>query len=78
LLFNRDKDMREIDIILEENGKLYPLEIKQKTNPDTNDIKNFSVLSQFKKEVAPGGVICLSDSYLPLGKNDYTIPITFI
>ena len=78
IYFYRDKDMREIDIVLEENGKLYPLEIKQKTNPNTDDIKNFSVLSQFNKETAPGGVLCLAETWHPLGKKDYVIPVTYI
>ena len=78
IYFYRDKDKREVDIVIEENGKLYPLEIKQKSNPDLNDIKNFSALSQFKKEIAPGGVLCSAPTWLPLGKNDYTIPISYI
>lgn len=28
LYFYRDKDMNEIDLVIEENGTLYPLEIK--------------------------------------------------
>ena len=64
--------------VLEENGKLYPLEIKQKTNPSPDDIKNFAVLSRFTKEAAPGGVLCLAPTHLPLGKKDYTIPISYI
>jgi len=78
MYFYRDKDKREIDIILEENGKLYPLEIKQKSNPTAADIKSFSVLSQYKKEIAPGGVICMSPTWLPLGKKDYVIPVSYI
>jgi predicted AAA+ superfamily ATPase len=78
MYFYRDKDKREVDIILEENGKLYPLEIKQKSNPNAGDIKNFSVLTQFKKEVAPGGVICMAPAWLPLGKKDYIIPVSYI
>jgi predicted AAA+ superfamily ATPase len=78
IYFYRDKDKREVDIILEENGKLYPLEVKQKTNPGADDLRHFAALSQFKKEVAPGGVICLAPTYLPLGKNDYTIPVSYI
>jgi uncharacterized protein len=78
IYFYGDKDKREIDIVLEENGKLYPLEIKQKTNPTSDDIKNFAVLSRFKKEVAPGGVLCLAPTHLPLGEKDYTIPISYI
>lgn len=35
------KIKKEIDVILEENGKVYPIEIKKETNPDKKDIKNF-------------------------------------
>jgi len=78
IYFYRDKDKREVDIILEENGKLHPLEIKQKTNPNTDDLRNFAVLSRFKKETAPGGVLCLAPTHLPLGKKDHAIPISYI
>ena len=78
IYFYRDKDKCEVDIILEENGKLYPLEVKQRSNPGVNDLKNFSVLSRFNKEVAPGGVLCLAQSFLPLGEKDYVIPISYL
>jgi predicted AAA+ superfamily ATPase len=78
IYFYRDKDKHEVDIILEENGKLYPLEVKLKSNPSSDDIKNFDVLSKFKKEVAAGGVLCLAPTHLPLGRKDYIIPITYI
>ena len=76
--FYRDKDQQEVDIILEENGKLYPLEVKQKSNPNLNDIKNFSALSKFNIDVAPGGVLCLASDYYPLGEKDYVIPVSYI
>ena len=76
--FYRDKEKREIDIVLEENGTLYPLEIKQKTNPDRHDIRHFPALNQFNKKIAPGGVICLASSWLPLGEKDYVIPVSYI
>ncbi|MCL2831805.1 MAG: ATP-binding protein [Treponema sp.] len=78
IYFYRDKDGKEIDLILEENGILYPLEIKQKTNPNTGDSVNFSILSAFKKKTAPGGVLCLAPEWLPLGKNDFVIPVSYI
>jgi len=78
IYFYRDKEKREVDIVLEENGTLYPLEVKQKSNPNADDIKNFAALSQFKKEVSPGGVLCLAHDYRPLGERDFTIPVAFI
>ena len=78
IYFYRDKDKREVDIVLEENGNLFPLEVKQKSNPSPQDIKSFELLSQFNKEVAPGGVICQAPVYQPLGKKDFTIPVGYV
>ena len=78
IYFYRDKDKNEVDIILEENGKLYPLEVKQKSNPNSGDIKNFSVLSGLNKETVPGGVLCLAPDYYPLGNKDFVIPVGYI
>ena len=33
LYFYRDKDMDEIDLVIEENGTLYPLEMKKHIRP---------------------------------------------
>ena len=46
IYYYRDKDKREIDVIIERNGKLYPIEIKKPSNPDKPAIKNFSVISE--------------------------------
>ncbi len=78
LYFYRDKDMKEIDIIIEENGKLYPIEIKKKTNPSKDDIKNFSVLNKFNKPIGEGAVICLADDWLPITENVVRIPISYL
>jgi len=57
IYFYKDKDKREIDLIIERNGKLYPREIKKNVNPDENMIKNFSVIPDEKR--SEGAVICL-------------------
>ena len=76
--FYRDKDKKEIDVILEENGKIYPIEIKKKTNPDKNDIKNFDVLEKSTVEVGEGAVICLAQTYLPLTEKVNIIPVCYL
>ena len=76
LYYYRDKDKREIDLIFEMNGKLYPVEIKKTAAPDKKMIKNFSVIpDEIRGE---GALICLYNSILPLSDNDYTIPVGFI
>ncbi len=44
--FYRDKDMKEIDLIVNDNGILYPIEIKKTMNPNSSMAKNFKVLNK--------------------------------
>lgn len=76
--FYRDKDKKEIDVILEENGMVYPIEIKKKTNPDNKDIKNFDVLQKAGLQVGEGAVVCLAPTHLPLTENVNIIPISYL
>lgn len=76
--FYRDKDKKEIDVIIEENGKVYPIEIKKKTNPDKNDIKNFSVLENSKLTLGEGAVLCLAPTHLPLTERVNIIPVGYL
>ena len=76
--FYRDKDMKEIDLILEENGKLYPVEIKKKSNPDKSDVKNFDVLKNTGKEIGSGAVVCLCETHLPITENVNMIPVEYL
>lgn len=39
LYYYRDKDVKEIDIVLEHDGVLNPMEIKKTSNPGTELIK---------------------------------------
>ncbi len=40
LYYYRDKDVREIDILIEQNGVIYPVEIKKTANPSRDNIEN--------------------------------------
>lgn len=76
--FYRDKDKKEIDVILEENGKVYPVEIKKKANPDKKDVKNFEVLQKAGLQVGEGAVVCLALTHLPLSENVNIIPVSYL
>lgn len=77
--FYRDKDQKEIDLLIYQNNTLYPVEIKKTTNPTQDDIKNFSVLSKFKNiKIGDGCVICNSKELSALKENILTIPVSFI
>ncbi len=77
LFFYRDKDGKEIDILIEENGLLYPLEVKKHADPGVHDLDNFSVLDRFAAR-GPGGVICMYDRLITLRDRDRAIPVCYL
>lgn len=78
LYYYRDNNKYEIDLIIEYNDKLYPIEIKKGKHPSKDCIKNFSVLSDLKREIAPGIVLCNIDNIYPIDKNNWYVPINYI
>ena len=77
--FYRDKDMNEIDLLIEENGTLYPLEMKKHADPTKKDINAFELLDKIPGiQRGPGGVICLYDKLITLSGNDKVIPVNYL
>ena len=74
LNFYRDSAMREIDLVVEENGVLHPVEIKKTSAPDKNSVKSFSVLSGAARKIGMGAVICMSDLLMPLNDSALIVP----
>ncbi len=79
LYFYRDKDMNEIDLIIENSGTLYPLEMKKHADPSKKDIDAFSILDKIPNiKRGSGGVICLYDKLITLKGEDKVIPIGYL
>ena len=78
LNYYRDKDGKEIDVLWEANGTLYPLEIKKTSNPDHRLTRVFGVLNKSDRVVGQGGIICLNNDFIPLDANNSIIPIRCI
>ena len=78
LTFYRDNNGKEIDLMIIENGKLYPIEIKMNADPGKNALKNFSVLDSLQEEIAEGAVLCMSSSIIPLDAKNKLVPIKAI
>jgi len=74
LHYFRDKDNREIDLLWEANGTLYPIEIKKTANPDARLTNVFQVLKKSGKILGKGGVVCMYGDFLPLGRENFVIP----
>lgn len=79
LYFYRDKDMNEIDLLIEDAGTLYPLEMKKHADPRKKDVDAFSILDKIPNmKRGSGGVICLYDNLITLKGNDHVIPIKYL
>ena len=76
IYYYRDKDKREIDVIIEKNGKLHPIEIKKSANPNKSMLKHFSVIPSDK--LAEGAIVCLSKEDFPITNNISAIPISYV
>ena len=59
MYYYRDKDAREIDIILEHDGVLNPIEIKKSVNPGSELIKVFKLLDKSSAKRSKGAVVCM-------------------
>ena len=71
----RDANQCEIDVLLEENGTLYPIEIKRTANPGSGEYQNFRELAKLQKKTGLGAVLCLKDERIPLSRDLVSIPV---
>lgn len=79
LYFYRDKDMNEIDLLILQDGTLYPIEIKKHADPNKNDISIFRILDKIPSiKRGQGGVICMYDNLITLKGEDKVIPIKYL
>ena len=76
--YYRDSDGKEIDLVLEYNGTVYPIEFKKTANPGKDTIKNFGVLQNSGKSVGEGAVICMYKNVMPIDKNNWAVPVWLI
>lgn len=78
LCYYRDNNGREIDLMILENGRLYPIEIKKSAEPGKDALKNFRVLNSLPEEIGEGAVICMTPVTLPLDEKNKLVPIICI
>ncbi|MGM9948255.1 ATP-binding protein [Floccifex sp.] len=84
IFYYREKDRNvsnenEIDLIIEEDGILYPVEIKMTGNPKANMASANSILDKIPdKKRGMGTILCLIDKKTHLRENLVALPIEYI
>ena len=79
IYFYRDKDKKEIDLIIEKDNILYPIEIKKSAQPTIDMAKSLSVLHKIPgKTVGQGCILCQCDKMHYLSDNVAALPVEYI
>ncbi len=78
LTYYRDSNAKEIDIFVEQDSLIHPLEIKKSANPDTREIRKFDLLDKASVERGPGGIICMCEDVVPIDAKNCFIPCNLI
>lgn len=87
LWFFRNNDKKEIDLLMEAEGRLYPIEVKKSASPVAGDLKNFTALdpvaspgvppelASFKREIGMGTLVCMAEDALPVNERAWAFPV---
>jgi len=78
VFFYRDKDKKEIDLLLQLDGTLHPVEVKKTAAPDRGAFGHFRTLERLALPVGPGCVLCLVSRRLPLGGSVEAVPLSLL
>jgi len=78
LHYYRDRDTKEIDLIIEGDGKLCPIEIKKTTTPDKRLTQIFNIIDKSPLQLGTGAVLCMAEKFSAFDKDNLIVPIWMI
>jgi len=78
LWYYRDKDSNEIDMVIESDGELHPLEIKKSANPGSELTHAFQILDKGSVKRGKGAVLCMRPELSAIDNENYIVPIWMI
>lgn len=78
ITYYRDANAKEIDVFVEENNIIHPLEIKKSASPDKREVKKYSVLDKAELNRGNGGIVCMCEEPIPIDEKNCFIPSNLI
>ena len=78
LYFYRDTEQREIDLLIEADDVIYPIEIKKTASPSSQATRQLFAAQNLGKKVGPGAVLCLTARDVPLSDSVTAIPMAYL
>jgi len=73
--YYRDTDQKEIDLLIVQDGTVYPLEFKKTASPAKNAVRHFAVLERLGMPIGIGAVMSLVKQALPLTNKAWSVPV---
>lgn len=78
IYYYADKDHKEVDLLIERAGHLYPIEIKKTASVRNSGFKGFDFLKSLKTPIGHGCVLCFSSDLIPYSKDVDIVPIGYV
>jgi predicted AAA+ superfamily ATPase len=78
LNYYRDKDGREIDILMQRDGLVFPMEVKRSVSPSPSATRTFRMLAMEYPRRSTGAVLCMADSLSALDSETLIVPISYL
>ena len=78
IYYYRDRDAKEIDVIIEKDGRLHPLEIKKTALPDKRLTNVFEVIDKSPLQRGTGAILCMAEKLSSFDKDNLIVPIRLV
>ena len=78
LWYYRDKESNEIDMVIESDGMLHPLEIKRSVNPGSELLNAFELLQKASVPRGKGAILCMRSALSAIDSENFIVPIWMI
>lgn len=74
LYYYRDKDKKEVDLLVVQDNIIYPIECKKTSFPSSDSFRNFKALENLKVPIGNGAIVCLCETLLPITQQIQAVP----
>ena len=72
------KESNEIDMVIESDGMLHPLEIKRSVNPGSELLNAFELLQKASVPRGKGAILCMRSALSAIDSENFIVPIWMI
>lgn len=72
------RHLQKVDLIIDQNNRLCPIEMKKTANPVVNAPSNFKFLAGLQQNMGHGMVVSLTKNDIPLSRYVDAVPVSYL